>query len=159
MKTKPLTFPFAVCLIIYGAALFSSLHFFEESWFSSTRVGGDPPWYFIGQDLVEAACAVPGLLVMLAFCTLTFRRLGPDVWTALAILFTSLLHPIVQGVNGLLHTRDAWDPARATSEWANYEMYSVSSYQAFLVTLMISLLVLGAVWYLRRKSEPSAPAI
>jgi branched-subunit amino acid ABC-type transport system permease component len=159
MKMKPITFPFAVCLVIYATSLFSSSYFFDETWFRTTGPGGDPPWYFIGRSLVDAACAVPGLLAMLAFSFLTFRRRGPDVWTALAILVLSLLHPLTQGVNILLHTRYAWDPARATSEWANYEMYSASRYQAFLVTLVLSLLVLGALWYFRRKSEPSGPAI
>jgi hypothetical protein len=159
MRTKSITFPFAVCVLIYAAATSSSTYFFKDTWFRTVGPGGDPPWYFIGRDLVDATFAVPGLLVMVAFSSLTFRRLGPDVWKALGMLSIFLLHPILLGVNILLHTRDAWDPARATSEWASYEMYSVSKYQTLLVMLVITLLALGAFRYFKGKSEPSAPAV
>ena len=144
-------FPFVVSGVFYSISLEGAFRTFQDTWFFRFGPGNSPPWYFIGNDLVDALWSLPCAVALIAFSFLAARKLGPIVWGALGVSLVSFSRPICEGVNILLHTRHVWDPARATSTWMSFDNYLQSQYVASTVSLVVTapLMVWCFVWFAR----------
>lgn len=128
--------PFLVSVALYSISLEGSFHTFHNTWFFRLGPGNSPPWYFIGNDLVDSLWSLACVLALVAFSFLTVRKLGSTVWAALGVSLAGFSLPICKGVNIALHTRHVWDPARATSTWMSFDSYIQSQSIASRMSLV-----------------------
>lgn len=115
-----LSVPMLVFFGLFLAAGFGGLSLAERFWTHGAS-WDNPPWYFIGQDLVSDLA----YSVALAACLIVafaFRRLyqgASSRWAAfMAVLWTG--PHAADAVVILLHTSHVWDPARATTTWRSF---------------------------------------
>ncbi len=125
---------------------------FEESWFSQSGPGGEPPWYFIGHSVRDALASVAAILPMLVIAFACVGRLGPSRWAMLGIACLSVAADIGAGVNILIHTRNIWRADLAWSAWTTFEEYSASEMMAYLVSIVIGTAV--AIALVRKSGRP-----
>jgi hypothetical protein len=143
--------PFGVWLVLDLAASTAAFRTFGSTWFQAVSPGASPPWYFIGQDLVEAVWASGAAVLMVAFSIVAARSLGPSVWAALGVAQIGFIGKLGGGANVLLHTRNVWQRADASSDWATYDAYVRSQRWAFDASLVLGILVaVVCMWQYRR---------
>ena len=130
--------PFAVLMLlttVESRGYFASYH---DTWFFRYK-GDGVPWYFIGQELVEAlwklGCSAAGI----AFCWAAARYLGAAAWMAMSLESLDLAQSLCSGVNIALHTSDVWDPARAASTWASFDSFVQSRSLAYITSYAVAL--------------------
>jgi hypothetical protein len=133
--------PYAVWLVLDLAASTGAFRTFGSTWFSAVGPGGSPPWYFIGQDLVEAAWASGAMILMMGFCLAAARRLGPNVWAALAVAQLGFVTKLGSGMNVLVHTKSAWQRTQASSDWGTFDAYAGSQSSAFNASLVVGVIM------------------
>lgn len=136
--------PYVVWVFLHWAALTGAEHTFPRTWFYGFGPGGSPPWYFIGQDAVDAVWSSAAAVLMLAFSFASIRRLGPGVWACLGVAVTSFLVKIGAGANVFVHTRHLWDSSRAFSEWTTFEAYLRSQQTSHSLSLCTGIVLAGA---------------
>lgn len=137
--------PYLVGVIIYSICLSGSQRTFPGTWFYQVGPGPNPPWYFIGSDLVSAEWCAAGAAVFIAFIAASARKLGALAWTALGIMLISFADPIGRGVNILLHTRNVWDRQTAVSDWPTFDAYLASQNTASQISMGIMIVVVGVL--------------
>jgi hypothetical protein len=143
--------PYGVWLVLSLGSSMVSVHWFAGTWFANASPGGSPPWYFIGQDLVDAAWAAGAATAMVTFTLLAAPQLGPNVWAALGVAQIGFAATLSGGINILLHTRSAWQPGEATSEWVTYRSFAISQSRAVDLGLCIgTVLAIACMWQFRR---------
>lgn len=146
MSTAASKIGLLIGIVSYCAAKYFALETFEGTWFR--HAPSDPPWYFIGLDLVSALWCLAGLLVMIGCCFLLRRRLGPQVWEGIPMLLLLFSVDLSQGVNVALRTRNAWNSSTATTDWQTFEAYihdkTIFDFGALLVVGL-------ALWYFQRR--------
>ena len=112
-----------VGVLLYGLAAFAPLALYRHFWTSHT-MGDEVPWYFMGQALVDGACAAVALALTIVLGARTRQRLGRAVWGSLIPAFLFLSVPIGRGVAVLVRTRNIWEgPPSASSAWRTFDQY------------------------------------
>src|SRR5215210_9327261 len=71
--------PFVASGVFYSISLEGSFRTFQDTWFFRLGPGASPPWYFIGNNLVDALWSFPCALALIAFSFLTARQLPPPL--------------------------------------------------------------------------------
>jgi len=147
--------PYLVGFVLYYGARTGADRMFEGSWFDQAGPGVSPPWYFIGNDLVDAVWCTAAAALMLVFSFAAVRRLGSSVWTALAVTLAFLSSHIADGVNIALHTGQVWDASRATTDWTSFESYIQSQDAASTAGLVVTLVaIVGCLVLSARDGRP-----
>jgi hypothetical protein len=136
--------PYLVWLLLHSAAAAGAMYSFRSTWFYHYGPGGSPPWYFIGQDAVDAAWSSAAAVLMLAFAFASVRRLGPGVWACLGVALIGFVGKVGAGANILLHTRQLWDASYASSDWTSFDAYLSSRETSFSVSLCIGVVLSAA---------------
>ena len=146
-----LALPYLVWFLLQSVAQAGAMRTFPRTWFFAYGPGGSPPWYFIGQDAVDAVWSSAAAVLMLAFSLAGLRRLGPGVWAGLGVALIGFTGKVGAGANILLHTRQPWDSSRASTEWTTFDAYLRSQQASFSISLWIGI-VLGAacIWQYAR---------
>jgi hypothetical protein len=141
--------PFAVATALYVAGLAGAERTFRNTWFADFSPGGSPPWYFIGQDLVDGVWGAAGCALLCLFSVLSARRLGATVWWAFAAGVVPFAHRVGLGLNVWLHTAGSLTPFEATTAWATFDEYLQSREIASETSLVVGMLVAACSvgWY------------
>lgn len=148
---------------IYGVAAFAPLAVQGYFW-TSSAMGSDVPWYFMGQDLLGGAAAALGLFLVAVLAAWALRNHGPAVLGALPPVLLFLSTAIGRGVAVLLHTRHIWKgPPAAESDWQSFAEYSSATNVAQYVALGTATVFVFGVLFLGRRSSacreaPETPA-
>ena len=139
----------SVGIALYAASLGAGLLVYPHFW-TSTRMGDEVPWYFIGRAFIDGICAFVGLILLLMLGAVSSRRWGATTWGSLVPAGLFLSWPVGQGINVLLHTNSIWSQARATSRWARFDEYLWSNSIAAVVSLVIVFTVIVRMRHLWR---------
>ena len=114
--------PLLLFLALYLGVSFGQLWVGRLLWTHSTQVT-EPPWYFIGQDLVGGLLCLGGLILTLIVAVRARRRFGAGSWMASWMAAISMGYPAAQAFLILLRTTHIWDPSAAASDWRTFDQY------------------------------------
>ena len=113
----------AVGVALYFAATTGSSWAFRDSWFASHNPGANPPWFFIGQDLVGGIWGASAFLLSCLCALLSASRLRGGVWWIWATQVVWFAPMIAAGLNARLHTTDPFSRAQASTTWRTFDVY------------------------------------
>ena len=82
-------------IVSYGAAMLTSAWATRRFWTNDISISNDPPWYFIGQDLIFGLLCLAALIVTLTIALRTRRRYGTEGWMAAWMATIWLGYPTV----------------------------------------------------------------
>ena len=115
--------PALFMLLVYGGCHVLSLWLFRQSWMSQHGPNGDPPWYFIGGDIINGLVLGGGLAVVAVASLLLRRRDAEGSWIALLMGMMFMGYPTGQGVYAIARSSALWSAEEATTAWASHEEY------------------------------------
>lgn len=143
--SRAFTAPVLTFLALYAGAHFGSQWASRLFWTRSTGPGGDPPWYFIGQDFITGLFCLVSMILTLLVAVWTRRRFGTGSWMAAWMAVLWMGYPAAQAFLILLRTTRIWDPTAAASQWRTFDEYAGDPvrYAVFAFSL-IAALVFGS---------------
>jgi hypothetical protein len=150
-----LNLPMGVFFALYVGAGFTAPLISHRFW--TARASWDePPWHFIGQDLVSGLLFCVALALSVGAATL-MRRHHPErsrQATFFALLWMG--YPVAQAILVLLRTNYVWDPSRATSHWRTFDEYIAdpARYVGFGLAMAIALFY---QWVTRARARDAPP--
>lgn len=118
--------PLAALLAVFALQNWADVHWRTHLWTSvSVNAGSAPPWYFIGNDLVEGVAAAGAMAILLCVAFVSTRV--PDysrfsrmvAWQA--VLWNA--SKVLWGLVILTHTTSIWDEGRASTTWKTFDVY------------------------------------
>jgi hypothetical protein len=132
-------------ILIYSLSPITSRWVFQRFWMFEHSPGNDPPWYFIGQDLVSGWGQMGGLVLCIGLALLRRRRDPVGSWMALWMSCLWMGHPSAQAAYVMVRSRYLWSPERASTVWASYDQYSEDPLRHIIFLLCLIASVLFAV--------------
>jgi len=92
-------------------------------WMHEQGPGSQPPWYFIGQDLVEGLVYTAALLVAIPFLILVRRRYQEGSWMALWMALLWMGPGGAQAFYVIARSDGLWNADTATTAWVSFDQY------------------------------------
>jgi hypothetical protein len=117
--------PLAVFFVLLPLQNWACFRWSRSLWTNSHGPGADPPWYFIGNDVVEGlvAGAILAILLAVAFACArapAYSRFARMVsWQG--VLWNA--HKVLWGIVIWRNTSNLWDMERATTSWSTFSSY------------------------------------
>ena len=139
---RAFTPPVLIFFALYAGAHLASRWASSVFWTRSVGPGGDPPWYFIGQDLLTGLFCLGGMILTLIVAVGTRRRFGAGSGTAAWMAVLWMGYPAAQAFLILTRTTRIWDPSAAVSQWRTFDDYAADPmrYVVFALSLVAALL-------------------
>jgi hypothetical protein len=133
-----------VGLLIYAGYACASITLHSHFWTDRT-ISQDVPWYYLGQAVVDGACATIALPLVIALGILATRILGKQGWLMVHTVLFLLAMPIGGGVAVLLFTQRIWaGPSEASTSITTFDQYlyvtNVGKYVALAVVVVLIIL-------------------
>jgi hypothetical protein len=146
-------------VLLYAVAAFAPLVLYRHFW-TYHAMNQEVPWYFMGQALVDGACAAVALALCLILGAVAGRQLGRAVWSSLIPAFLFLSVPIGRGVAILLWTRRIWEgPSAASSAWKTFDQYLYGTNIVGFVSLGIAFVIVFHFIRRRREEAPEGDTV
>lgn len=118
--------PVALFLAVLLLQTWAYFHWQQQLWTSSSsNPGAEPPWYFIGNDLLDAVVAA-GALAIVLLVSFVCVRVPAYARFARMVAWQAVLwnaYKVLWGVVILAHTTSVWDESRASTTWKTFPGY------------------------------------
>lgn len=143
--SRAFTPPVLTFFALYAGAHLGSGWASSLFWTRSAGPGGDPPWYFIGKDLISGLFCLGGMILTLLVAVWTRRRFGTGSWMAAWMAVLWMGYPAAQAFLILLRTTHIWDPSAAVSQWRTFDEYAADPVRYVIFALsLVAALVFGS---------------
>jgi hypothetical protein len=141
--------------VVFGISMFSGPSL--ASWLGAPPLptGGGPPWDYIRRDFFDGLSRLLGILVLLPFAIVAWRRKWSSTFPLLWLPLLLLPGAIVS-ISIYLQCDHFFDHSSAVCPWPTFEAYMASKGQVTFGTLGAALLVFAFVTW-RKKRRSSLP--